>query len=104
MSPDPAPQPAVLVIPPDQGRTLAAFGSTGVFKLEGTHTAGTLCLVLGVTPPGVGPPPHVHHRDDELFIVLEGELSFLTAAGWVPVTPGTAVYVPPARRPAATGR
>ncbi len=33
-------------------------------------------------------------RDDEVFVVLEGELSFLTATGWVPVPQGTVVYAP----------
>jgi hypothetical protein len=42
----------------------------------------------------VGPPPYVDHQDDELFLVLRGELSFLTPTGWVKTTPGTAVYIP----------
>jgi mannose-6-phosphate isomerase-like protein (cupin superfamily) len=105
-------QPVVLVIPPDSGHAVAAFGSTAQFKLEGDHTAGTLCLGLAVTPPGVGPPLHVHRRDDELFIVAEGELSVWTGTDWVRVTPGTVIYAPrgapipsaiPGRHRAATG-
>jgi mannose-6-phosphate isomerase-like protein (cupin superfamily) len=97
MSPDSvaAPvEPTMLVIPPEVGRTVAAFGSVAVFQLEGSHTAGNLCLAFAETPPDMGPPPHVHHRDDELFLVLQGELSFLTPTGWVKTTPGTAVYIP----------
>jgi quercetin dioxygenase-like cupin family protein len=26
--------------------------------------------------PGGGPPPHIHHREDEAFFVLEGEVTF----------------------------
>jgi mannose-6-phosphate isomerase-like protein (cupin superfamily) len=88
------PEPRMLVIPPEAGRPVAAFGSVAMFQLEGGHTAGHLCLVLAETPPGAGPPPHVHHSDDELFLVLQGELSFLTPTGWVKTTPGTAVYIP----------
>ena len=84
----------VQIVPPEAGRSLAAFGSVGHFKLEGTQTEGKLCLVLGETPPGAGPPPHVHRRDDEVFIFVEGDVSFLTEKGWVPLTPGTVVYVP----------
>jgi mannose-6-phosphate isomerase-like protein (cupin superfamily) len=84
----------MLVIPPEAGRAVAAFGSVAVFQLEGNQTAGHFCLVFAETPPGVGPPPHVHHGDDELFLVLQGELSFLTPRGWVMTTPGTAVYIP----------
>jgi oxalate decarboxylase/phosphoglucose isomerase-like protein (cupin superfamily) len=27
--------------------------------------------------PGNGPPPHIHHREDETFYVLDGNSSFL---------------------------
>ena len=37
----PSRQPS-LVIPPDGGRSLAAWGGTLVFKLEGSNTGGTL--------------------------------------------------------------
>jgi len=53
---------------------VAAFGSTIVFKLEGRHTGRALCLGVAETSPGAGPPPPVHRRDDEVFVVLEGEL------------------------------
>jgi mannose-6-phosphate isomerase-like protein (cupin superfamily) len=84
----------MLVIPPDGGTALAAFGSVTKFKLETEHTGGTFSLALAETPPGVSPPPHVHRSDDELFLILEGEISVLSSDGWVPVTPGTAVYLP----------
>ena len=90
----PVAAPAVLVIPPNEGRSVDAFGSTAVFKLEGQHTGGALCLAVAETPPGAGPPPHVHSRDDEIFFVLEGELSFQTATGWVPAPQGSVVYAP----------
>jgi len=84
----------VTVIAPDAGRNISAFGSTAQFKLEGTHTAGRLCLGLAVTPPGGGPPPHVHHSDDELFIVVEGELEVWSEAGWISAPVGSVVYLP----------
>jgi len=84
----------VAVITPDAGRSFTAFGSTAQFKLEGEHTAGRLCLGLAVTPPGVGPPPHVHHTDDELFIVVEGQLEVWSDAGWTPAPAGSVIYLP----------
>jgi quercetin dioxygenase-like cupin family protein len=90
----PSSPPDIVVIPPHEGRTVAAFGSTAVFKLEGRDTGGALCLGVAQTAPGDGPPPHVHRRDDEIFVVLEGELSFQTATGWVAAPEGTVVYAP----------
>jgi len=84
----------VVVVDPEGGRTLNAFGSTAQFKLEGAHTAGRLCLGLAVTPPGDGPPPHVHHTDDELFIVVEGQLEVWSDGEWTPARAGSVVYLP----------
>jgi mannose-6-phosphate isomerase-like protein (cupin superfamily) len=83
-----------VVVPPDGGQPISAFGSTAVFKLSGRETGGALCLAVAETPPGEGPPPHVHARDDELFFVLQGELSFLTPTGWVAAPAGAAIFAP----------
>ena len=76
MSIEPVPQqsptddPLIVFVSPEGGRRFNAFGSTTQFKLEGSHTAGQLSLALAVTPPGEGPPPHLHRKDDELFIIV----------------------------------
>jgi quercetin dioxygenase-like cupin family protein len=88
------PKPSVLIVPPEGGRAISAFGSTTIFKLLGQETGGALCLAVAETPPGAGPPPHVHARDDEVFFVLQGELSFLTPEGWLPAPQGTVIFAP----------
>jgi mannose-6-phosphate isomerase-like protein (cupin superfamily) len=47
------------------------------FKQTGTDTGGTFALVEVVGLPGSGPPPHIHHRVDEVYCLLEGELEIL---------------------------
>lgn len=39
-------------------------------------TNGAYSISEDVTPPGQGAPPHVHHREQETFVVLEGEYEF----------------------------
>jgi quercetin dioxygenase-like cupin family protein len=90
----PSRTPSVLVIPPEGGQSITAFGSTAIFKLTGNDTGGALCLAVAETPPGAGPPPHVHARDDELFFVLQGELSFLAGREWVPAPQGSVIFAP----------
>jgi uncharacterized cupin superfamily protein len=29
-----------------------------------------------IVPPGGGPPPHIHSREEESFLILEGEITF----------------------------
>jgi uncharacterized cupin superfamily protein len=62
--------------------------------LGGAETDQTLTVMFDTTPPGGGPPPHVHSRDDELFLVVEGRVSFLVDGAWTEVAPGGAVYLP----------
>jgi hypothetical protein len=47
------------------------------FKERGKDTGGQFALVEVVGLPGSGPPPHIHHRVDEVYCLLEGELEVL---------------------------
>ena len=47
-----------------------------------------------MTPPQGGPPPHVNHREDEVFCVLEGELQFMVGDRSVTATAGSVLHVP----------
>lgn len=95
MSDSQAPKPASCrIIPPEAASVASAFGSTIRFHLGGNETGGALCLGLATTPPGVEPPLHVHSRDDEMFIIVSGEMAFYTPDGWHDVTPGTVVFMP----------
>lgn len=42
--------------------------------LDGKQTQGAFALVEIVGQPGDSIPPHVHHREEETFHVVEGEL------------------------------
>ena len=45
-------------------------------------------------PPGFASPYHTHHREDESFYVLEGEIAFVCGGNWLKGGPGTFVYGP----------
>jgi len=58
------------------GAALNVLGVTHVYKATGEETAGSFSLWEAEVPPGAGPPPHTHTREDEAFYVLSGELLF----------------------------
>ena len=90
----PALRPAPVVTPAD-AETLHVMGSTLVFAAKGDEL-GIGCTQFVVTgEPGVGVPMHVHTREDELFIVLEGTVRF-ELDGQPPIfaTAGTSVFGP----------
>lgn len=61
---------------PPQGRTVAVVGDVYRFLATGEDTNGKYALWEALVPPGGGPPPHVHSREEEGFYVLEGEITF----------------------------
>ncbi len=69
-------------------RVLASEDSTG----------GMLGLIDAIVPPGGGPPPHVHTREDEFFYILDGEITFYIESGEAMSTllakRGTFVFAP----------
>lgn len=79
-----------------QGRVVRAFGDEVEFLIEGKHNAGAFCSFMVSTPPGGGPPPHSHAREDEWFHVLEGTVSFYVDGKWIDAVPGDTVYAPKA--------
>lgn len=85
---------APIIMAPHDGETVHAFGSRIDFKLTGDDTGGAFVLGLATIPPGGGPPPHVQHDEDELFIIVEGRYSFLVEGAWREAEPGAVVFVP----------
>ena len=59
-----------------EGRTVAVVGDVYRFLATGEDTNGKYALWEAIVPPGGGPPPHVHSREEEGFYVLEGEITF----------------------------
>jgi uncharacterized cupin superfamily protein len=52
------------------------LGDFVAFKADGDSTS--LSVFEGLIPSGSGPPPHIHHQQEEAFYVLEGTFSFLS--------------------------
>ncbi len=97
-SPAPAAAAAAgtVVVPPEAGRTVHAFGDTLQIKLDAAQTGGAMTVALNHIPPHHGPPPHVHRSEDETFLVLEGSFQFMNPDGtWSSaVGPGGTAYTP----------
>ena len=64
------------------------------FLATGEETDGKYALWEAVVPPGGGPPPHVHSREEEGFYVLGGEVTFTVNGERVVATAGTFANMP----------
>jgi quercetin dioxygenase-like cupin family protein len=80
------------VVAPGDGPKVTLGPGFGVdFKLMGADTDGSLAVVEHPFAPGAWVPPHVHTREDEYSIVLEGEIGF--RSGNREVTLGEGGYI-----------
>jgi quercetin dioxygenase-like cupin family protein len=69
--------PRVKVVHPGEGRQGGLAPGVGVvFKIDGVDSGGALSIVEHPFAVGALVPPHVHTREDEFSIVLEGEIGF----------------------------
>lgn len=89
-----APSRSAFISQPHSGTPYAVLGDLCTLRASGAQTGGTLCLLESRVPPGGGPPPHVHSREDETFYVLEGEVTFFAPSEPMRATPGALVHLP----------
>jgi mannose-6-phosphate isomerase-like protein (cupin superfamily) len=69
------PQDAFFVSP-NEGKSFHVITDTMTIKVPSERVNGAYSVTEDATPPGGGAPPHIHHREDEMFYVLEGEFEF----------------------------
>jgi mannose-6-phosphate isomerase-like protein (cupin superfamily) len=81
------------VLQPGDGPTWWVLGDLYTFKLSG-EPGTALAVVETTTFSGNGPPPHIHHREDEMLFVLEGTYAVLLGERELHAAPGSFVYIP----------
>jgi quercetin dioxygenase-like cupin family protein len=64
------------------------------FIITGEDTGGAFFLAEISVPPGWCPPPHIHHREDESFHVLEGTLTVHVGEDTITASPGDFAFLP----------
>jgi mannose-6-phosphate isomerase-like protein (cupin superfamily) len=81
-------------VPSGEGRSLWILGELVTYKTTSKQTGGAYSLFEVATQPGGGVPPHVQHREDESFWVLEVEYEFLIEGRTIRVGADSLLYVP----------
>jgi mannose-6-phosphate isomerase-like protein (cupin superfamily) len=88
--------------PAEHARVLGAGEGTAVWfltnrmtiKATAETTGGAYGLIESWIAPGFSPPLHVHHREDEAFWVLEGDVSMRCGDRTFRAGPGSFVFLP----------
>ncbi len=78
----------------DEGEARWWFGSLAVIKATAADTGGQMTIVEVTEHPGVEAPLHVHHRDDEGFWILEGDVTLTVGDAIIEASAGDYVFGP----------
>ena len=62
--------------------------------LRAEESGGAMSIIETVSRPGSGPPRHIHHDADEVFVCLTGDLEFELEGERFIAGPGRCVFVP----------
>jgi len=81
-------------VEPGGGQPIWFLRNRMTVKATAQTTGGAFGLVESWVAPGFSPPLHVHHREDEAFYVLEGEVSMRCGDRTFRAAAGAFVFLP----------
>ena len=82
------------IIPDNGGKSVNILGIPMLIRIHGRDTYGVVSAVESHDVPGGGPPPHIHHREDETFQILEEDYEFMVGGKTIVANPGTTLFAP----------
>jgi quercetin dioxygenase-like cupin family protein len=83
-----------LAVRKDEGEARWWFGALAEIKATAADTGGQMTIVEVTEHSGAEAPLHVHHRDDEGFWILEGEITFEVGDETIEASAGDFVFGP----------
>ncbi len=79
---------------PGEGEALWFNGGLGVLRATADQTEGRYTVMELLAPKGFASPLHIHRNEDELFVVLSGEVRVQHGEDVVEAVAGSVVYGP----------
>ena len=79
---------------PGEGEALWFNGGLGILRATGDQTQGRYAVMELLAPKGFASPLHIHRREDELFLVLSGEVRVQHGEAVIEAVAGSVVYGP----------
>lgn len=77
-----------------QGSVFNVIGDIQTHKLIGTDTGRQIIEWVSNVEPGVGIPPHIHTKEDEIFRVIEGQVEIMVDGETSILNAGDIVFAP----------
>ena len=81
-------------LPANTGEAYWVMGDMFMYLVTGAESGGSYFTLIADVAPHGGPPPHVHHLEEEQFYVLEGELTFSVRDQTIQINAGDFLHIP----------
>jgi quercetin dioxygenase-like cupin family protein len=83
-----------IYLPTNTGQAYWVMGDMFTYLVTGEQSGGSYFTLLVDVAPHGGPPPHVHHREEEQFYILYGELTFSVGDQTFQANIGDFIHIP----------
>ncbi|WP_028892586.1 cupin domain-containing protein [Tenacibaculum sp. 47A_GOM-205m] len=82
------------IIKDSEGDILNVIGDIQTHKLVGSDTGNQIVEWVDNVEPGVGIPPHIHTKEDEIFRVIKGEVAIMVDGKTTILKEGDIAFAP----------
>ena len=87
-------EPKPKIVRNDEGAVLNVIGDIQTHKITGEDTNNQIVEWVNEVDPGVGIPPHIHTREDEIFRVLKGQVEIMVGGKTTVLEAGDVAFAP----------
>ena len=84
----------VYALQKDEGQAIWFLDTLTFVKATGEQTGGAFGLIEQILPAGSGSPYHMHHNEDEIFYIIQGEVTFISGDRVIKAAAGSYVFLP----------
>ena len=82
------------IVKDSEGDVLNVIGDIQTHKLVGTDTGNQIVEWVDNVEPGVGIPPHIHTKEDEIFRVVKGQIEIMVDGKTTILNEGDVAFAP----------
>jgi quercetin dioxygenase-like cupin family protein len=82
------------IIKDKEGEILNVLGDIQTHKLVGSETGNQIVEWVDDVEPGVGIPPHIHSKEDEIFRVIKGQIEIMVDGKTTLLEAGDTAFAP----------
>lgn len=83
-----------MFVPADTGEAYWVMGTLFTYLVTAAESGGRYFTLIVDLGPEAGPPPHIHHLEEEQFYVLEGQLTYSVGDQIFEAHTGDFIHIP----------